>query len=49
MFLERNTISNICPLCSEEIGCDQQDWNKHLIEFSACDNHPRKNYLKRHT
>jgi len=45
LFLERNTVTDICPLCSKEIG---NDWNKHLIGPSACENHPRKNYLHRH-
>lgn len=47
-FLERNTVSNVCPLCSEQIGNDQQDWSRHLAGPSACENHPRKNYLKYH-
>jgi len=42
---KRNTVSDVCPLCSKEIG---NDWNKHLIGPSACENHPRKNYLQRH-
>lgn len=46
--IKRNSVSNICPLCLEEIGSDHQDWNKHLVGPSACEIHPRKNYLKRH-
>jgi len=48
LILERNTVSNICPLCLEEIGSDHQDWYKHLVGPPACEIHPRKNYLKRH-
>ncbi|XP_050434404.1 centrosomal protein of 104 kDa [Adelges cooleyi] len=46
--VKRNSISNTCPLCSEDIGSDLEDWNKHLNCPSACKNHPRKNYLKKY-
>ncbi|XP_050546423.1 centrosomal protein of 104 kDa isoform X2 [Daktulosphaira vitifoliae] len=45
--IKRKSICNTCPLCMVDIGSDLEEWNKHLGGPTACENHPRKNYLKK--